>query len=151
MEALINIGIFVVLLACGYFAGTYAEKKHFKSIEERERKLLHVPAVTFRTVGNAPEEIKDARLVSGEVVISVDYFKKFIAGLRDIVGGRVTSYESLMDRARREAILRMKEAAGSAHYILNVRLETASINKGQKGQVGGVEVIAYGTAVTLRS
>jgi uncharacterized protein YbjQ (UPF0145 family) len=52
--------------------------------------------------------------VSGSVVVSVDYFKRFLAGLRTLVGGRVTSYETLLDRARREAILRCKETRAGA-------------------------------------
>ena len=85
---------------------------------------------------------------SGNVVISVDYFKRFVAGLRNLVGGRITTYETLLDRARREAILRMKEQAhGLGGYIVfNVKLETASISKGRKNTVGSVEVLAYGTA-----
>ena len=80
--------------------------------------------------------------------MSVDYFKRFIAGLRNLIGGRVTSYESLLDRARREAILRMKQEAKDlgANLIFNVKFETASISKGRNNQIGAVEVYAYGTA-----
>ena len=44
-------------------------------------------------------------------------------------GGRVTSYESLLDRARRESLLRMKQQASSmgAVMVFNVKYETASI------------------------
>ena len=47
-------------------------------------------------------------------------------------GGRVSAYETLVDRARREAILRMKEEAKGADIILNMRLETSSISKGRE-------------------
>ena len=89
------------------------------------------------------------RLVAGNVVISVDYFKRFVAGLRSLVGGRVIVYETLLDRARREAILRMKEEAKrhGARLVFNVKLETASISKGRKNTIGSVEVLAYGTAL----
>jgi uncharacterized protein YbjQ (UPF0145 family) len=50
-------------------------------------------------------------LVSGHVVIAQDYFKSFLASLVNITGGRVTSYESLLDRGRREALCRMRESA----------------------------------------
>jgi uncharacterized protein YbjQ (UPF0145 family) len=88
-------------------------------------------------------------MVTGSVVISVDYFKRFVAGLRKLVGGRVTTYETLLDRARREAILRMKERAKDlgAYIVFNVKIETASISKGRKQTVGSVEVLAYGTAL----
>lgn len=137
---------FVTLLALGYGAGRYAEHRHYKSIFEREDALRGVPAVATK---RAPwgDPAPESYLVSGSVVISVDYFKRFVAGLRNLVGGRVTSYESLLDRARREAILRMKEEAQAlgGHIVFNVKVETASISKGRKNTVGSVEVLAYGT------
>jgi uncharacterized protein YbjQ (UPF0145 family) len=83
------------------------------------------------------------------VVISIDYFKRISAALRSLLGGRVTAYESLLERARREAILRMKQRAfdSGASHVINVKLETTSISKGYRKQVGSVEVYAYGTAL----
>jgi uncharacterized protein YbjQ (UPF0145 family) len=88
---------------------------------------------------------------SSDLVISVDYFKKFVAGLRSIVGGRIASYESLIDRARREAILRMKQEAKklNADYVFNIKMETSSISKGREDSIGSVEILAYGTAVVI--
>ena len=89
------------------------------------------------------------QLVLGSVTISVDYFKRFLAALHNFFGGRVTSYEILLDRARREALLRMKESAAeqNATLGLNIKYETASIYKGNGKSVGSVEVLAYGTAM----
>ena len=69
--------------------------------------------------------------------------------LRSILGGRITAYETLLDRARREAVLRMKEEASAlnANIIYNIKLETASISKNAAGSIGSVEVFAYGTAI----
>ncbi|MBQ0798772.1 MAG: YbjQ family protein [Porticoccaceae bacterium] len=145
---MIDIIVFITLLALGYGFGRMAESKHFKSIIEREKQFLSLLTFSERM---PPANITsvDTVLVGGNVVISVDYFKRFIAGLRGIIGGRITSYESLLERARREAMLRMKEDAQSqgANMIVNVKLETASITKGKKQQVGAVEVYAYGTAL----
>ena len=82
-------------------------------------------------------------------MISVDYFKHISAALRNLIGGRVIAYEALMDRARREAILRMKTDAKEkgASQIFNVKLETSSISKGGANQIGSVEVFAYGTGL----
>jgi len=44
-------------------------------------------------------------------------------------------------------VLRMKEACPDADQIINIRLETSSIYKGQGKQIGSVEVLAYGTAI----
>ena len=74
------------------------------------------------------------------------------ARLRMLAGGSLTSYESLVDRARREAVLRMKDQArrAGADSVFDVRLETASISKGEREAVGSVEVLAYGTALRRR-
>ena len=52
-----------------------------------------------------------------------------------------------MERARREAIVRMQRDADAmgATAIYNARLQFSTIGTGQG--VGGVEMLAYGTAV----
>ncbi len=149
ISLVINLGIPLLLLIAGYFVGSFLERRHFKSIVEREQATLNQPAVTFDeaddTVFPLDPDITDARLVSGSVVVSVDYFKAFAAGLRNIFGGRVSAYETLVDRGRREAILRMKESAGSAERIANMRIETSTLSSGRG--LGSVEVHAYGTAI----
>ncbi len=145
-----NLIIFVLLIAVGYTAGTIAEKKHYTSIKAREQTLLHLPAVPFRNLPMDHKKVLKAEMVTGSAVIAVDYFKQFLAGLRNIFGGNVKSYESLIDRARREALLRMKEAAGDASVIVNVRIETSTIGKSKgKQKSTSVEVLAYGTALTI--
>jgi uncharacterized protein YbjQ (UPF0145 family) len=145
---MIELIIVTGLLLVGYVTGTYLEKSHYQSIRQRESELNKIPAIASKVL---PEEFElcDTRLVAGNVVISVDYFKKFVAGLRNLVGGRVTTFESLIDRARREAVLRMKEEARQlgADYVFNIKMETSSISKGQKDAIGSVEVLAYGTAI----
>ncbi|MCK5872888.1 MAG: YbjQ family protein [Methylococcales bacterium] len=147
-----NAIIFVVLLISGYFFGRMAESRHFKSIQAREKQYAQLLCFSERFV---PDEVPPPHvdLVAGNVVISIDYFKRIAAGLRNLFGGRITAYESLIERARREAILRMKEDAldKGAHAIFNVKLETASIYKGRGQQIGSVEVYAYGTALIKKN
>lgn len=140
--------IFFVLLAMGYGFGRYAEANHYKSILKREKQLNSIPAIATKIPPVARPDLS-SQLVAGNVVISIDYFKRFIAGLRNIFGGRVTAYETLLDRARREAILRMKEQAKdlNAELVFNIKLETSSIHKGRGNSIGSVEVLAYGTAL----
>ena len=140
--------VFLTLIALGYFVGSYLKKKHYQSTREREAKYASLPTIMLKKPLH-PERVKESRLVNGSVVISIDYFKRLMAALKNIFGGNVTSYESLIDRARREAVLRMKEDADDADEIINVRLETSSISKNdQKGTIGSVEVLAYGTALS---
>ena len=148
MGDLINALIFLGLLALGYFAGTYFEKQHYKSIKQRERQTRHVPLVTFGAKQAIPEA-REVEMFAGSVVISSDYFKTFTLGLRNLVGGRVVVYESLLDRGRREALLRMKEKAiaWGATQVLNVRLESSTVSGSQGRGPISIEVIAYGTGI----
>lgn len=141
------VGI-LILLIVAYFIGSYLERKHYRSIVQREAELQALPVVASKVLpldGHRYSQV----LVMGNVTISVDYFKRFLAALHNFFGGRVTSYETLLDRARREAILRMKSMAldKGADLVLNVKYETASIYKGSGSNIGSVEVLAYGTAM----
>lgn len=139
--------LLLVLLALGYGFGQVAERRHYRSIVEREARLNALPAIASHHPPTEPH-YRHA-LVTGSTVISVDYFKRFLAALRNLFGGRVTSYESLLDRARRESLLRMKQQARTlgAVMVFNVKYETASISKGAGKTIGSVEVLAYGTAL----
>jgi uncharacterized protein YbjQ (UPF0145 family) len=147
---MIDLIVFLSLLALGYGAGSWAEKRHYRSIAERELASMNLPAVTLKSVDIPEHKIRSAKMVYGSAVISVDYFKRILAGLRNIFGGTVKSYESLIDRARREALLRMKAMAGEATIIVNVRIETAAIGKQSKRKnIGCLEAMAYGTALIV--
>jgi len=137
----------LVLIATGYIVGQFLERRHFRSIKQRESDLLYLPTTNSKRPLGALPAVMKTHIVYGNAVISVDYFKRMVAGLRNIFGGNVRSYETLVDRARREAILRMKESCPGATQIINLRIETSSIYKGKKNQVGSVEVLAYGTAI----
>jgi uncharacterized protein YbjQ (UPF0145 family) len=152
LEALLQLGVPALLLALGYFAGTLAEQSHYKSIRLRELRLRRLPTTNLR---RPPPHwrVERAALVAGSTVVSVDYFKRFLAQLRGLVGGRVRSYESLLDRARREAVLRMKQEAAQGGFdaVINVRLESSRIAsplRNDKG-VAGLEMLAFGTALKL--
>lgn len=152
LSLLLQFGVPVALILFAYFVGSFLEKRHLRSIRAREKSLRGYPVATFRTL---PESwrVGGAELVSGNVVVSLDYFKRIIAGLRSLVGGRVKTYEPLLDRARREAVLRMVESARSRGYdaVVNVRLETARLAnaRGNGEGTAGVEMLAFGTALKL--
>ncbi len=141
---------FLVLLGLGYFFGRYLERKHYKSIFQREKKFSSIPALTIKTL---PEEcdVVSSKVCCGSVVVSVDYFKRFIASIINIFGGEMKSYSSLIDRARREAIPRMKQEAPRADFYMNMKIDTSSISKGSKNNLGAVEVLCYATAIKLKS
>lgn len=140
--------VFLALLALGFFFGRLAESRHYRSINQREDELRSLLVVADR-MPPIQFQSHDSCLVTGSVVISVDYFKTVAAGLRGIFGGRVGAYESLLDRARREAILRMQEEARAlgAEAVFNLKFETSRIGQNAGKSLGSVEVLAYGTAL----
>lgn len=152
MDFLINIGITLGLLVGSYITGSILERRHFESIRRREEQHRQFPVVTFATTPN-DWQVVSSDLVTGNVVVSLDYFKRFLASLRALVGGRIRSYEPLLERARREALLRMIESArsGGYHAIVNVRLETSRLanSRGNGEGTAGVEMLAFGTALKL--
>lgn len=144
----LQVAIFLFLLALGYFTGRFLEQRHYRSIRKREKALAKVLTFAVRFPPNLVDT-QDCRLVSGCVVVSSDYFKQFVASLRSLVGGRFRGYETLLDRARREAILRMKEEAHQAGYalIVNVKIGSTSVSGGRQGAMPSFELLAYGTAI----
>jgi uncharacterized protein YbjQ (UPF0145 family) len=154
VELVFQIGFFVVLLAIGWFAGRANERRHFRELAQSEARLRDI--LIFNERGLPPDrQFAGGMLVVGSVVIAEDYFKRIAAGLRGLVGGRITVYESLLDRGRREAIVRMKQEARrlGATMVFNVRLETSSLSEDQTGQspMFSAEFIAYGTALVPRA
>ena len=153
MDQLIILGFPLFLLLLTYFIGRHLESNHYKSIREREAATKDMVAINFPRFP-FDVEIERAGMVMGSVVVSHDHFKRFLAQLRIIVGGRIKSYEPLLDRARREAVLRMKEQALARGHntVVNIRLETSRLANSQRGGKGtaGVEMLAYGTALTVR-
>lgn len=144
-----NIGIPLATLIVAYLIGSWLERRHFRSIREREKSFRDFPALTSERLPDG-WRVTDSELLVGSIVVSLDYFKRIIAGLRGLVGGRIKTYEPLLDRARREAMLRLLEQAREKGFnaVINVRLETSRManSQGEQG-TAGVEMLAFGTAV----
>lgn len=143
MADLITWGIWISLFVFSYFIGTYREKAHFKNIVEREKALVLLPLLSMKYAED--RTVVKTELVMGSVVIGGDFFKQVVASLASLFGMRISVAEAMMDRARREAVLRMKEKAVGADAILNVRIEGLKI--GARKKITGIEAMACGTAV----
>ena len=82
-------------------------------------------------------------LVNGSTIKTKDIIRDIGAGLKGLVGGKLGSYEKLMEEARKEAIDQMvsqAEALG-ANAIVGVRFESTEVAE------GAAEILAYGTAI----
>lgn len=137
----IDLIIIAVFLVLTYLTGSSIEKKHFKLLAKREAEARNIPVSSNDEPFESPEFVETEFLV-GSCVIGSDYFKRTLAALKGIFGGKIGAYESLLDRARREAILRMKESAKeNCVEIACFRITTANV------QPGMLEAVAYGTAI----
>ena len=86
-------------------------------------------------------------LVTGETIIGANIVKDIFASMRDIVGGRSSSYESVLREAKDTAVRERQERAMmlGANAIVGVDLDYETV--GQSGSM--LMVTASGTAVVI--
>ena len=84
-------------------------------------------------------------IVTGETIIGANLFKDFFAGIRDIVGGRAGSYESVLREAKDTALQELRERAMQvgANAVIGLDLDYETV--GANGSM--LMVTAAGTAV----
>ena len=84
-------------------------------------------------------------IVTGEAIIGANILKDFMAGIRDIVGGRSKAYEKALRSAREEALREMatEAKARDADAVVAVDLDYEVLGTGN----GMLMVSASGTAV----
>ena len=144
--------LFAAFLFTTWFVGDLLERRHLASLERRELRARNFPATTCESLPGF--DASEAALVTGSIVVSPDYFRRFAAAIRNFFGGSLPGFERTLERGRREAILRMKETAHAAGYraVVNVRLETARLASSTRHGEGttGVEMLAIGTALRAR-
>ena len=124
------VGLPLVLLAVQWVIGGAIERRHLKLLANRERMLNDFPVTSLKKPpAGASSSSRPPMLVTGEAVISSDYFKNWLFGFIAFFGGESKTFTLLFERARREATLRMIDQARLAGYnaICNVRYESADI------------------------
>lgn len=92
------------------------------------------------------KELEVLGLVKGTVVQSKNFGKDFMAGMKTLVGGEITSYTEMLNEARQIAMKRMVDDAEGlgADAVINIRYGSSAVMQ------GAAEVIAYGTAVRFK-
>jgi uncharacterized protein YbjQ (UPF0145 family) len=98
------------------------------------------------TTTSTLEGIKISRylgVVSGETIIGANIFKDFLAGIRDIVGGRSGAYEKVLREAKDLALKEMQDAARElgANGVIGIDLDYETVGNGM------LMVTASGTAI----
>lgn len=132
---------------------SFMRRSHLADLAEREDELFAQIAVTNLKSVPTGVRVTEPGLYIGEYVAGCSYWRRFVAGLRMLVGGRMGSIEDVLARARREALLRALEQARylGANYAMNVRFETANLNANASGKSAqfAIEVVAYLTAAKI--
>ncbi|WP_180899191.1 heavy metal-binding domain-containing protein [Martelella soudanensis] len=87
-------------------------------------------------------------IVTGETILGTNIFRDFMAGIRDIVGGRSAAYESSLREARETAYAEMEHQAEKlgANAVVGVDLDYENITS-DRGTMLMVSV--SGTAVVI--
>jgi len=103
-----------------------------------------IATVTTETVPGY-EVVEVLGIARGNTVRARNVGRDITQGLRNLAGGELKAYSTLLAQARDEALERMEADAVEmgADAVVNVRMETSEVTQ------GGSEVIAYGTAVKL--
>ena len=152
MEILVGLGVTVLLLCLGIVFGSLAERRHYADILRREDKYHHViqtqtGSYLMPRVGADPPT-----LICSETTVATDYFKRFLAGIRTFFGGEIRGYNSLVERARRETLVKLLQQAEGLGFnaICNVRLEPADVG-GNVQRAGQSMVCIVGSATAYHS
>ena len=100
--------------------------------------------VTMETIPG--KELEPLGVVKGSTIQTVNALRDIGAGLKTLVGGELTKYNEMMDKARHIATERMVDEANrlGADAIVCMRFTTSSIMQ------SAAEIMAYGTAVKFK-
>ncbi len=143
----------LVLVPIGFFFGRFSEKRHERELEEKEKKHSDFVVSDIKSFPGISSMSKVPKMFVGEVTIAGDYYKTFAGGLRNLFGGEMKLYSSLVSRARREAIFRLVEQAKAEGYnaACNLRVDSADINGSviTKKKSVSVSIIASATAYCI--
>ena len=141
-EAIGGVAAFVVYVALPAAAlllwwalGRSQERRHLRDLAAREAALRDVLVTDLRGFPGADPACPPPELVCGEAAIASDGFKSWVFGLRNLFGGESKSFTALFERARREAVARMAEAARARGFdaVCNVRFSTVDIGGNASG------------------
>ncbi|MBQ7421492.1 MAG: heavy metal-binding domain-containing protein [Prevotella sp.] len=95
--------------------------------------------------GNTIREYKG--VVTGETIIGANFVKDFLAGIRDVFGGRSGSYEKVLREAKETSLREMEERARAlgANAVVGIDIDYETIGQGNSMLM----VATSGTAVVI--
>ena len=87
-------------------------------------------------------------VVTGEAILGANIFRDFFASIRDIVGGRSSSYEQVLREAKATALKELQDEAAAlgANAVIGIDLDYETVG----GNGSMLMVSVSGTAVKTR-
>lgn len=149
----LNLLLPLGMLFAAAMIGHLIESRHLRRLETAEAELDSIMLVQLKSLPPGWTTDGTPEVLSASVVLANDYFRIFLAAWRMVFGGRVRSFERLMERARREALVRLRREARDKGFnvVWNLRVETTMMQTFDKRQSGSVEIVAYGTGMRVKS
>jgi uncharacterized protein YbjQ (UPF0145 family) len=103
--------------------------------------ITTTPSIEGKTI------VKYLGIVTSEAVVGANIFRDLFASIRDIVGGRTSSYEGVLRRAKESALKEIQTNAAEmgANAVVGIDLDYETV--GSNGSM--LMVTASGTAVII--
>ncbi len=139
------------MLAVSWVVGESFERRLADDVDRRHAAVSGLTVSTLSTprhTGNV-----EARLVSGSIVVGVDYFKMAVFSIKQLFGGSFPPIARIATLGRRAALVRLMEEAQrlGAVEVINVRFETSTIRVATSdSNTAKSEVFCHGTALIPR-
>lgn len=144
ISVLISYAWPLLLLLIGWSVGRIKIRNHRTRLNQLENKLQQIRLHNVKYKGANDDADVTADMLNASLVLSIDIFQRFLATFTQLTGGEHYNYTDLLDRGRRDALLRLKTQAHilGANDIYNIKIQSATIGAGK-----GIEILAYGTAI----
>ncbi len=144
------VGLPVFMLAFAWAMGVWVTRRHEADLAQRELAVAHILIHNSGRLQDATTGPHPPMMITSEVTLGVDHFRGFLGQWKSLFGGQVRSYQMVLDRARREVVMRMLEQANEMGYtaLANLRIDFADISGSAltRRKAADISVLATGTA-----
>jgi len=132
-----------IVVTKDYHLSGFADKESFVTLKENT--MVNLQLITTANTLEGYKITQHLGVIRGITVRSRSIFGNFAGGLQSMVGGKLSVYVALCEKARSEAFEHMVEHAeeAGANAIINMRYDANEVMNGI------TEVLAYGTAVVV--
>lgn len=141
----IVLGTFLFIMGLGAFV----QHHHLKDLDMLEKEYAYLPMNNHNKPLRGGFRPKYIEVISASCVIGPSAYNLLMRIPKMIFGGEVADYAKVAQRARREALIRLKKKAHDADEIINVKIDTVPMHVTDSNEepVYAIGVLAYGTAL----